>query len=110
LPNGQLQSVILNGVDEIGYDDAGNIIKAHVNNIKEIFKFDVVISESANSANADGHELTQLVELLKAVPQVATPAVIAQLVQATNLPGKEALAKAFLPQQPSGDGQPTPMQ
>ena len=94
LPNGQITELKLNGVvDEI----IGNEVKSiRQNDVKDIHKYDIIITESAKSANATESEFTQLVELVKAVPAAATPDFIAELIKSTHLPNKEDLAQSVL--------------
>ena len=75
-----------------------------VNKVTDIFKYDVVVSEAPDTANQNEHEFTRLVELLKAVPNAATPQAISQLVLATNLSGKEEIAQSIMSQMPPQQG------
>jgi hypothetical protein len=103
-PNGAVKEIELNGTTEQVDALTGKPFAQRVNSISDIFKYDVVVSEAPDTANQNEHEFTQLVELLKAVPQSATPEAISQLVLATNLSGKEIIAKSIA-QQPQGPPQ-----
>lgn len=107
LPNGQLEEVKLNSSEEVMDNTTGKMLKVKSNELKDIFKYDIVIVDSAKAGNANEAEFTQLVELIKAVPQVVTPGTLSELVKATHLPNKEEIARSFTPPQPSGDGTPT---
>lgn len=108
LPNGEYANITLNGTTQEVVKD--ELVRVKINEIKDIFKYDIVITESAKAATASEHTMSQLVELAKAVPQVITPQFIAELVKSTHLPNKEDLAKAVLspPGQPGGDATATP--
>lgn len=97
-PLGSLREVTLNGAQEELI--AGVIHEFKINKVKDIFKYDIAITEGSKSGNQNEAEFTQLVELFKAVPQAMTPAALAELIKSTHLPNKEELAKALMP--PSG--------
>tara|TARA_R110001632_G_scaffold5144_4_gene20979 strand:- start:3701 stop:5371 length:1671 start_codon:yes stop_codon:yes gene_type:complete len=103
-PNGATEEVEINSTKEVVDPLTAKVLQQDVNKISDIFKYDVVVSEAPDTANQNEHEFTQLVELLKAVPQSATPEAISQLVLATNLSGKEIIAKSIA-QQPQGQPQ-----
>lgn len=108
-PYGSMKEVTLNEtVQEVSGDAIYNIKR---NDTKEIFKYDIAITESAKVGNQNESEFTQLVELFKAIPHAMTPAALAEMIKSTHLPNKEDLARALMPQQePSpGDAQATTM-
>ena len=108
LPNGQIAQAELNATTEEGIDQDGNVIKARVNELSEIFKYDIVITESAKSANANEATLNSLVEMTKVAPALQNNATfLAEIIKTTDLPNKDQLAQAVLPPPPGGDGQPT---
>jgi hypothetical protein len=100
-PLGTLKQVTLNETrtEVVGEE----IITIKRNDIKDIFEFDIAITESAKVGNQNESEFTQLVELFKAVPQAMTPMALAELIKSTHLPNKEDLAKALMPP-PSAQG------
>ncbi len=106
--NGELEEVKLNSSEMVYPEDGGEPFKMKVNNLEEIFKYDIAITDAIASGNQDQADFVALTELFKVVPQAITPMALGELIKSTNLPNKEALAQALMPQQaPGGDATAT---
>lgn len=106
---GEFQTITANkGVSEVD-PVTGETISGKSNSLENVFEYDVVISEAAKAGNANEHELTLISEIMKGHPELMTPQLAAEFFRATNLKSKQDLAKAVMPpEQPAGDGTPTP--
>ncbi len=102
-PNGEIQEVTVNGTTE---ETVGNtLMNVEGNKLSDIFKYDIVITETAASANANEATLNSLVELTKVAPSLQNnPQFLAEIIKATDLPNKEEMAQSFLPP-PAPEGQ-----
>lgn len=108
LPNGEIQNIELNGVTVESVGDM--LLEVQNNNLKDIFKYDIIISESAKANNADEATLNNLVELTKVAPALQNnPQFLAAIINASAISNKEELARAILSPAggEGGDGQPT---
>jgi hypothetical protein len=101
-PNGEIQETTVNGVTQETVGSA--ILNVESNKLQDIFKYDIVITETAASANANEATLNSLVELIKVAPSLQNnPQFLAEIIKSTNLPNKEEMAQSFLPpSQPAG--------
>ncbi len=109
LPTGDFKNLQING--QVERELKGKMVPVFENQVKDIFKYDIVITESAKSANANEHTLTILSEIIKSVPAISqNPLFISEFLLSTNLPNKEKLAQSLTgpAEQPGGNGQPTP--
>jgi hypothetical protein len=101
LSNGEMANVEVNGVETKAAGDA--LYEVSVNNLSDIFKYDVVITESAKSANADEAQLNGMIELLKVSSAAQqSPEFQAELIKSTSLSNKEAMAGALMPKPKPG--------
>jgi hypothetical protein len=99
--NGAMTNVEVNGEQEVA--TAEGIFKVKSNEIKDIFKYDVIITESAKAANANEATINNLVELTKVAPALQqNPAFIAEIIKSTDLPNKDALVSSLMPAPPEG--------
>jgi hypothetical protein len=104
LPNGDFKNIEVNGkVDEVL---EGQLRTIKQNKVKDIFKYDVIVTQTDQAANGTEAEFTQLVELAKSSPILAqNPIFLGELIKSTHLNNKEELARSL--SQPAGTGDAT---
>jgi hypothetical protein len=101
LSNGEISNIEVNTIETVSAGEA--LYDVNARTLKDIFKYDAVITESAKSANADEAQLNGMIELLKVSSAAQqSPAFQAELIKSTSLANKEEMARAIMPQPQQG--------
>lgn len=102
MPNGQIEEIKANSTEEakVFDEEVGQMIlrEKPSNKLENIFKYDIVITESAKASNANEATINSLVELTKVAPALQqNPQFLSEIIMSTDLPRKEEMAQALQP-------------